>query len=71
MKKLEDKSCDIIIANDISKKDVGFNSDLNEVVIIDKSGKIEKIKKNSKKFIASIIAKRIIDKFLSNEKTIN
>ena len=68
---MEDKLCDIIIANDISKKDIGFNSDQNEIIIIDKSGKTEKIKKNSKKFIASIIAKRIVEKFLSNEKTLN
>ena len=68
---MEDKLCDIIIANDISKKDIGFNSDQNEIIIIDKSGKTEKIKKNSKKFIASIIAKRIVEKFLSNEKILN
>ena len=49
----------LIIANDVSKKDVGFNVDFNEVIIIDKNGKIQKIKKNSKKFIASIIAKKL------------
>ncbi len=71
IKKMEDKFCDLMIANDISKKEFGFNSDFNEVTIIDKSGKIEKIKKNSKKFIASIIARRIVETFLSNEKSFN
>ena len=68
---MEDKFCDLMIANDISKKEFGFNSDFNEITIIDKSGKIEKIKKNSKKFIASIIARRIVETFLSNEKSFN
>ena len=70
-KKMQEKFCDIIIANDVSKKEIGFNSELNEVTIIDKNGKIQKIKKNSKKFIASIIAKKIVDTFLLNEKSLN
>ena len=71
IKKMQDKFCDIMIANDVSKKEVGFNNDLNEVIIIDKNGKTEKIKKNSKKFIASVIAKKIVETFLSNEKNLN
>ena len=39
IKKMQDKFCDIMIANDVSKKEVGINSDLNEVNIIDKNGK--------------------------------
>ena len=71
IKKMQEKFCDIIIANDVSKKDIGFNSDLNEVTIIDKNGKTQKIKKSSKKFIASLIAKKIVDTFLLNEKSLN
>ena len=71
LKKMQEKFCDMIIANDVSKKDTGFNSDLNEVTIIDKNGKTQKIQKNSKKFVASLIAKKIIDTFLSNEKRLN
>ena len=70
-KKMQEKFCDIIIANDVSKKNIGFNSDLNEVTIIEKNGKIQKLKKNSKKFIASLIAKKIVDTFLLNEKSFN
>ena len=69
--KMQEKFCDMIVANDVSKKDRGFHSDLNEVLIIDKNGKIEKVKKNSKKFVASIVAKKIVDTFLSNEKNLN
>ena len=69
--KMQEKLCDMIVANDVSKKDKGFHSDFNEVLIIDKNGKIEKVKKNSKKFVASIVAKKIVDTFLSNEKNLN
>ena len=68
---MHEKFCDMMIANDVSKKDRGFHSDYNEVLIIDKNGKIEKVKKNSKKFVASIVAKKIVDTFLSNEKNLN
>ena len=69
--KLEEKFCDFIIANDVSKSDFGFNKDQNEITIIDKNGKTEKINKSSKKFIASVIAKKIVKTFLSNEKKFN
>ena len=68
---MENKLCDIIIANDVSKKAVGFNSDLNEVIIIDKKGNAEKVKKNSKKFIASIVARKIMNSFLDIKKNLN
>ena len=70
-KKKEEKFCDIMIANDVSKTDFGFNKDQNEVTIIDKNGKTEKVSKGSKKFIASVIAKKIVKTFLSNEKNLN
>ena len=70
-KKMNEKFCDIMIANDISKTDFGFNNDQNEVTIIDKNGKTEKIKKSSKKFVASVIAKKIVKAFLSYEKKLN
>ena len=68
---MQEKFCDMIVANDVSKKDRGFHSDFNEVLIIDKNGKVERVKKNSKKFVASIVAKKIVDTFLSNEKNLN
>ena len=71
VKKLNDKYCDIIIANDVSKKDTGFNVDYNKVSIIEKNGKIENLPKNKKSYIASKIAKKIIDKFLINDKNTN
>ena len=69
--KMAEKLCDIMVANDVSKKGVGFNGDFNEVVIIDKKGNVEKIKRNSKRFIASIIAKKIVNSFLDIKKNLN
>jgi len=69
--KLNNKYCDIIIANDVSKKKIGFNVDYNKVSIIEKNGKIENIPKNKKSYIASKIAKKIIDKFLIDDKNTN
>ena len=69
--KIKEKYCDLIIANDVSKKDSGFNSDYNKVSIIDKKGKIKSIPKNKKSYIANTIAKIILDKLLMNDKNIN
>ena len=71
VKKLNHKYCDIIIANDVSEKETGFNVDYNKVSIIEKNGNIEDLPKNKKSYIASKIAKKIIDKFLINDKNTN
>ena len=71
LSKLKQKNCDIIIANNVSKKDGGFNSDYNRVSIIDNSGKIKVVKKNKKSFIANIIADIILDKILINDRSFN
>ena len=69
--KIKEKYCDLIIANDVSKQDIGFNSDYNKVSIIDKKGKVRSIPRNKKSFIANLIAKIILDKLLMNDKNIN
>ena len=71
MTKIKEKHCDLIIANDVSRKSFGFNSDYNKVSIIDKNGKIKFIPKNKKSYIANIIAKIILDKLLVNDKNFN
>ena len=69
--KLKNKHCDIILANNVSKKDIGFNKDYNEIYYLDANGKSEKIKKNKKSYIASIIAEKILNKLLINDKSFN
>lgn len=50
--KIEKKGCDYLVANDISRKDIGFNSDENEVTILSQDGSIKKISKAPKNIIA-------------------
>ena len=69
--KMKKKYCDIMIANDVSKKNSGFNVDYNKVSIIYKKGNIQNISKNKKSFIAAKLAKKIINEFLINDKNIN
>ena len=69
--KLKQKNCDLIIVNDVSKKDSGLNSDYNRVSIIDNSGKIKVIRKNKKSYIANVIAEIVLDKFLINDRSFN
>ena len=63
LKKLNSKNCDWIIANDVSKKDIGFNADDNEVSIFYKNKSSEKISKMSKSLIANELVKRITQEF--------
>ena len=58
--KLINKNCDWIIANDISKKGSGFNSDYNEVTIHYKNSKFKKEKLSLKR--KSQISEEIVDR---------
>ena len=61
-RKLMEKSCDWIIANDVSNKSIGFESDFNEVTIYYKNNKIneEKLSKKKKSEISDEIVDRVI-----------
>ncbi len=57
--KIEKKGCDYLIANDISRKDIGFSSDYNEVTILDKTGSAKKLERAAKTKIARQIFREI------------
>ena len=61
--KLDKKNCDWIISNDVSNKDIGFNSDYNEVTIHykNKDLKREKLSYKKKSGISDEVVDRIID----------
>ena len=61
--KLQNKGCDWIIANDVSKNDIGFDSDFNAVSIFykDKDVEDEIISKTYKSVVADEIVKRVIN----------
>ena len=60
-KKLNEKNCDWIIANDVSNEKIGFNSDFNEVSIFYKNNKTDKLKYKPKSEISDELVERIID----------
>ena len=71
MHKLKQKNCDLIVANDISKKDSGFNSDYNRVSVIDSSGNIKTLKRTKKSLVANTIVELILDKLSINDRSFN
>jgi len=57
--KIQKKGCDYLVANDVSRSDIGFSSDYNEVFVIDKELTVEKIERASKAQIAKKIFEAI------------
>ena len=60
-KKLNEKNCDWIVANDVSNKKIGFNSDFNEVSIFYKNDKPDKLKYKPKSEISDEIVQKIFN----------
>ena len=63
MKKLKNKNCDWIVANDVSKKNIGFDSDFNEVTIHYNDFKKKKETLSYKK--KSEISEEIVDRIVT------
>lgn len=58
--KLNRKDCDLIIANDISRKDIGFDVDENEIIIISADDTV-KPAKASKQHLSHLILERALN----------
>ncbi len=61
-KKLISKNADIFVANDVSRHDAGFESETNEVIILDKDGSVHELELMSKDETAREILKVIYGK---------
>ena len=59
IEKLKNKNCDMIIANDVSNKSIGFDSDFNEVTIFYKNHKQEKLFAKNKSLISDEIVEKV------------
>ena len=59
--KLNEKNCDWIIANDVSNRKIGFESDFNEVSIFYKNKNSEKLKFKPKSEISDEVTEKIIN----------
>lgn len=72
LEKLRKKHCDWIVANDVSNKEIGFNSNKNEVTIFKQDEQFETVSKRDKSEVASILVKQILNEFKINEgKSLN
>ena len=59
-RKLENKNCDMMVANLVSRTDTGFDSDQNEVVLVTRSGEAIPISRAPKRDIARRILDQIV-----------
>jgi phosphopantothenoylcysteine decarboxylase/phosphopantothenate--cysteine ligase len=60
VQKLHAKKLDLIVANDVTSKDSGFNADDNRVMLIDAAGKSEALPLASKAEVAERIVERLV-----------
>jgi phosphopantothenoylcysteine decarboxylase/phosphopantothenate--cysteine ligase len=58
-RKLREKKLDLIVANDVSRKGIGFDSDFNQVVIIDRNGATVESPTASKREISRLVMDRV------------
>ena len=60
-KKLNEKNCDWIVANDVTNKKIGFDSDFNEVSIFYKNKETDKLRYKPKSEISDELVEKIIN----------
>ncbi len=66
-KKLDEKNCDWVVANDVSNKKIGFDSEFNEVKIFQKNKtSTQNISFNTKEMIAKTLVEKISDELKAN-----
>jgi phosphopantothenoylcysteine decarboxylase/phosphopantothenate--cysteine ligase len=58
-RKLARKGCDLLVANDVSRSDAGFESDQNAVALLTPDGDVEELPLQSKREVAARIWDRI------------
>jgi phosphopantothenoylcysteine decarboxylase/phosphopantothenate--cysteine ligase len=59
--KLREKKLDLIVANDVSSGETGFESDFNQVILIDKRGVVAETERLTKREISRLIMDKIED----------
>jgi phosphopantothenoylcysteine decarboxylase/phosphopantothenate--cysteine ligase len=53
--KMESKGADLIVVNDVSRSDIGFDSSENEILLITREGGTESVSRRSKRDVADRI----------------
>jgi phosphopantothenoylcysteine decarboxylase/phosphopantothenate--cysteine ligase len=54
-RKMESKGADLVVANDVGRRDIGFHAADNEVLILSRSGLRESVSRRSKREVAERI----------------
>ena len=67
--KLQEKRWDLIVGNDISAQDQGFESDFNQVIVIDSEGKEEEFPLLPKTDLARILWDKIETRYERKQLT--
>ena len=62
-RKLEQKGLDLMVANDITDADSGFDVDTNKVALIDRDGEVEELPLMSKREVAERVLDRVAELF--------
>ena len=60
-RKLAEKNCDLMVANDVSRADIGMDSDENELLIFFRNGQQKKLSRGKKTELARALLKIILD----------
>ena len=60
LRKIKEKHLDLIVVNDVSQSDAGFEVDTNRIMLIDSHGKIREFPLQSKEDAADAILDKII-----------
>ncbi len=55
LEKMKRKGCDLVVANDVSRSDIGFDSEYNEVIILGVDGSEEVVSRQLKQVVADAI----------------
>ncbi|NLT70928.1 MAG: phosphopantothenoylcysteine decarboxylase [Verrucomicrobiaceae bacterium] len=58
--KLRRKQCDLLVANDVSRREIGFDRDDNEVTLFFPDGTREELPRASKRSLADLLIARIV-----------
>ena len=59
--KMERKGCDLVVANDVSRSDIGFDSSDNEVLLVLRDGTVEVLPMQSKRELAEELVEVILE----------
>ena len=60
-RKLAEKNCDLLVANDVGRADIGMDADENELMIFSKSGAPKKLPRQKKTELARALLKIILE----------